>query len=162
MGNKIAICEYVSKCGLPQCPFCQGKNGHNNKQWPGRMCQWGAKVSAEQGKSWREILKFYYPHAHLSDEEVPGPSPPPPEGDIAEQLLEDLDSYLPPWDKWWGYNPHTALARAARLAQPPLGLPFSDEKRKKVGSKLIVYQFFWRGLAWCREKEYDNIHIVRY
>lgn len=29
------------------------------------LCQWGAKGMAEQGKSYREILKFYYPDAEV-------------------------------------------------------------------------------------------------
>lgn len=63
--------QYVSRCGMPQCPECRGKNGHNGKQWPGRMCQWGARFMAvDQGKTWREILKFYYPQGDWGD----GPS----------------------------------------------------------------------------------------
>lgn len=61
MGNKIAICEYISKCGLAHCPYCQGQNGYDDKQWPGRMCQWGAKtLAAEHNKTWIQILQFYY------------------------------------------------------------------------------------------------------
>lgn len=29
------------------------------------MCQWGAKAMAESGKSYRDILKFYYPDAYI-------------------------------------------------------------------------------------------------
>lgn len=29
------------------------------------LCQWGAKAMAEKGKSYREILKFYYPDAEI-------------------------------------------------------------------------------------------------
>jgi len=158
--NKVIQAQYISKCGLGPCPYCEGRPGHDGKQWPGRMCQYGAKVSAEQGKSWREILKFYYPHAHLSDEETP--SPPPPEADIGEWLLEGMDQQLRLWHERVEYNPHTSLARAARNARPPLGLPFSKELRKTRDSKVFVHQFFWTAMAWCRENEYDNIHIVYY
>jgi len=124
------------------------------------MCQYGAKVFAEQGKTWREILGFFYPHAHLSDEEQP--SPPPPEEDVGEWLLEDLDKHLPPWVEWEGYNPHTALARAARNAEPPLGIAISGELRKAHDSKVLVHQFFWKGLVWCPEDEYNNLRVERY
>jgi stage II sporulation protein D len=30
------------------------------------MCQWGAKGQAEQGRDYREILGFYYPHSTLT------------------------------------------------------------------------------------------------
>ncbi len=30
------------------------------------LCQWGAKAMAEQGKSYREILEFYYPGAEIA------------------------------------------------------------------------------------------------
>ena len=29
------------------------------------LCQWGAKGMAEQGKPYRKILSFYYPHTKL-------------------------------------------------------------------------------------------------
>lgn len=42
-----------------------------HRTWPGRMCQWGARFMAvEQGKTWREILQFYYPQGDWGD----GPS----------------------------------------------------------------------------------------
>lgn len=53
-------CQYVSRCGRPDCPYCRGANGYNGITWTGRMCQWGAKYMAEQGKSYREILALYY------------------------------------------------------------------------------------------------------
>lgn len=66
--------QYVSKCGLSRCPLCQGKNGYNNRQWPGRMCQWGAKFMAVgQGRTWRQILQLYYPQGDW------GELPTPPE-----------------------------------------------------------------------------------
>jgi SpoIID/LytB domain protein len=30
------------------------------------MCQWGAMVMADKGKSYRNILAFYFPRARLS------------------------------------------------------------------------------------------------
>ena len=40
-----------------ECPCGREKAGHG-----GGMCQYGAKALAEQGKTWREILDFYYKH----------------------------------------------------------------------------------------------------
>ena len=54
------VIRYVSRCGLSTCPYCQGQNGHNGQEWPGRMCQYGAKTMAENGATWREILIHYY------------------------------------------------------------------------------------------------------
>lgn len=31
------------------------------------LCQWGSKSLALQGKSWKQILKHYYPYTHLED-----------------------------------------------------------------------------------------------
>jgi stage II sporulation protein D len=31
------------------------------------MCQWGAKGMADEGKTYREILKFYYPGARIGN-----------------------------------------------------------------------------------------------
>lgn len=52
--------QYVSQCGLIDCEYCQGAAGHNGKTWLGRMCQYGARVMAERGASWRQILAHYY------------------------------------------------------------------------------------------------------
>jgi len=94
---------------------------------------------------------------------VPPPPSPYSEGDIDEWLLEELGQHLPPWQHGKvDYNPHTGLARAARGAEPPLGLPFTEELRKTRGSTVIVHQFFWRGACWCPEIDYNDIHIVRY
>lgn len=51
---------YVNKCGLSNCPFCKGENGHLDKQWPGRMCQYGAREMARRGANYRQILNHYY------------------------------------------------------------------------------------------------------
>lgn len=112
----------------------------------------------------RLLGEYIVSQGDIEEEPEPEPPPPPPEEDIAEELLEDLDHYLPPWNDGQpvGYNPHVGLARAARLAQPPLGLPISSELRGQFGSKIMVYQFFWAGMAWCHDGEYNNIHIVRY
>lgn len=73
-GGEIMQTQYVSRCGLPQCPLCQGRNGYDGKTWHGRMCQWGAKFMAvDQGKTWRQVLQLYYPQADW------GELPPPPE-----------------------------------------------------------------------------------
>lgn len=52
--------QYVSKCGLIDCEYCQGAAGHAGATWLGRMCQYGARTMAERGASWREILMHYY------------------------------------------------------------------------------------------------------
>lgn len=57
--------RYVAKCGMQWCPFCAGMAGtitasNPGGTWPGRMCQYGARVMAEDGKSAQEILEFYY------------------------------------------------------------------------------------------------------
>jgi len=64
------MAQYVDRCGRPDCPFCLGANGHDGKTWNGRMCQYGAKALAEQGKTWREILRHYYGDVKFSDEGV--------------------------------------------------------------------------------------------
>jgi hypothetical protein len=53
-------CQYVSQCGRPDCPLCNGANGYNGQTWTGRMCQEGARHMAERGATWREILALYY------------------------------------------------------------------------------------------------------
>jgi hypothetical protein len=53
-------CQYVSRCGRPDCPYCKGAGGHNGQTWTGRLCQWGARYMADQGASYREILALYY------------------------------------------------------------------------------------------------------
>jgi len=53
-------CQYVSRCGRPDCPLCQGVGGYNGQTWAGRMCQYGARHMAEGGATWREILARYY------------------------------------------------------------------------------------------------------
>ena len=53
-------CQYVSRCGRLDCPLCRGANGYNGATWTGRMCQEGARVMAQQGRGYREILALYY------------------------------------------------------------------------------------------------------
>lgn len=62
------MAQYVSRCGRTDCPLCAGSNGFDDKTWYGRMCQYGAKSLAEQGKTWREILRHYYGDVKFSDE----------------------------------------------------------------------------------------------
>ena len=54
--------QYIQKCGLEYCPYCQGQGGYSNKQWPNRLCQYGAKTLAEQGYNYQQILDFYFKH----------------------------------------------------------------------------------------------------
>lgn len=52
--------EYVAECGRDECPRCAGHAGTNGKHWPGRMCQWGTHDMAEDGATYRDILRLYY------------------------------------------------------------------------------------------------------
>lgn len=52
--------QYCAECGLDKCPYCLGGPGSNGLHWPGRMCQYGAKILAEQGRDYKAILAFYY------------------------------------------------------------------------------------------------------
>jgi len=67
----VYLSQYVSRCGLDICPYCQGQSGYDGKQWSGRMCQWGAKVFGDKGMGFRGILKHYYPDATFSDKPDP-------------------------------------------------------------------------------------------
>ena len=59
---------YISRCGLLKCPSCKGANGSKYTKpdgtvidkWPGRMCQYGARMMADQGRTYKEILDLYY------------------------------------------------------------------------------------------------------
>lgn len=52
--------QYIARCGLGNCPSCAGMNGTKLLAWPGRLCQYGARVMAENGATYREILYHYY------------------------------------------------------------------------------------------------------
>lgn len=52
--------QYVKRCGLKQCPLCNGENGTNGAQWEGRMCQDGADQMAKDGKTAKDIIKYFY------------------------------------------------------------------------------------------------------
>jgi len=71
--GKVAATFYHSACGgkTTDRPFADGKQvpylklvecpcGREGAGHGGGMCQYGAKALAEQGKTWREILDFYY------------------------------------------------------------------------------------------------------
>lgn len=67
-GDPVAT-RYVSKCGRPDCQFCQGANGYDSKAWTGRFCQFGAKFLAELGLGHRDILRAYFgKETRFSDE----------------------------------------------------------------------------------------------
>jgi len=74
------MAQYVDRCGRPDCPLCLGANGHDGKTWYGRMCQYGAKMMAEQGATWREILMHYY-----------GVAPGPPDATDATNAIDAID-----------------------------------------------------------------------
>lgn len=73
-GGDIYLAQYISKCGLDICPYCEGSGGWQFREWPGRMCQWGAKTLADRGRDFRNILLHYYPDAIFSDDSQPPPS----------------------------------------------------------------------------------------
>ena len=52
--------QYVSECGLPFCPHCEGVPGWKDEVWS-RACQWGMKALADAGLGWRDISMWYYP-----------------------------------------------------------------------------------------------------
>ncbi len=65
--------EYKKLCGRADCPFCNGTPGSKNANnpsgvWPNNACQYGMKLLAESGRSWRAIALYYYPQGvSLSD-----------------------------------------------------------------------------------------------
>jgi len=81
--REVMYASYVSDCGRPDCPMCEGPPGYittNNPtgEWPGRACQWGAWYLSEHGADWRYISLFYYEDdVTLSDEinQEPGTNP---------------------------------------------------------------------------------------
>ena len=71
-GDGDVFCSrYVSRCGRQDCPRCKGKNGFDGKVWDGRLCQYGARQLAEDGKTFREILSHYYGDVELSVGKMP-------------------------------------------------------------------------------------------
>lgn len=72
-------CQYVSKCGRPDCPYCKGTGGFNGQTWTGRLCQYGAAKAAEQGMNYKQILTLYYgagPEAAPGTVFIPGVASP--------------------------------------------------------------------------------------
>ncbi|HEX5036564.1 MAG TPA: SpoIID/LytB domain-containing protein [bacterium] len=53
------------------------------------MCQWGAKGMAEHGKSYREILEFYYPGADIVS--LSAEAPAAPAVSSQDKIIEDLE-----------------------------------------------------------------------
>jgi hypothetical protein len=86
--------EYIAKCGRADCPYCQGQGGTSGKAWDGRMCQNGAKLMAERGAKYREILTHYYGPAQSE------PAPKPPAVDVgalrwnAEEAVREIERAL--------------------------------------------------------------------
>jgi len=147
--------QYVSTCGLPQCPYCRGQGGYQGRRWYGRLCQRGAKRMAELGKSWREILAFYYPKAYI------------PEGAMdANACGEYVRNWLwNNWSKYVGqtipYNPTLAFPKKARALG--WGVPLTPEIRDLSfqGHPLVV-QAFALGFLFCEDGHWDNIHAWRW
>jgi stage II sporulation protein D len=50
------------------------------------LCQWGAKAMAERGKSYREILEFYYPGAQITGLSADAPA----QASTEKKILQDL------------------------------------------------------------------------
>ena len=67
--NEVFAARYVSKCGREDCPYCNGILGTNDVSWHDRACQYGMRSWAEQGESYRNILRHYYDNIQFSDEE---------------------------------------------------------------------------------------------
>jgi hypothetical protein len=84
--------EYIAKCGRADCPYCQGQGGTSGKAWDGRMCQNGAKLMAERGVKYSEILAHYYGPAQSE------PAPKPPAVDAlrwnAEEAVREIEHAL--------------------------------------------------------------------
>lgn len=69
------------------------------------LCQWGAKGMADEGKTYQEILQFYYPGSHLvtngsalpetDSETIPEPIPETMPETMPESKPMDLDSLKP-------------------------------------------------------------------
>ncbi|MHB0874577.1 MAG: SpoIID/LytB domain-containing protein [Anaerolineae bacterium] len=52
--------SYVAWCGREDCPACEGRPGTNGNHFPTRLCQNGARMLAERGWTYQEILAHYY------------------------------------------------------------------------------------------------------
>lgn len=154
-------------CPLTECKYA----GHGRG-----MCQYGAKAFALQGKTWREILAFYYPHAHLSDEDNGEEPDWVPKARVS--LMRRFSHHWPAdWVRWAGrallavaglrrhyyYNPDFALARAAwrlKLGMPPL----SDEHEVILDyhSWPLIYQFYPRGCVFCEKGRWNKVYHFTY
>ncbi len=55
------------------------------------LCQWGSRGMAEAGKSYREILGFYYPGATLTGMPLAPPDTEASQEDSVESILQNLD-----------------------------------------------------------------------
>lgn len=143
--------QYVSRCGRPDCPLCQGHGGHKGQTWWGRLCQEGAKYMAEHGSTYEDILKKYYGAVEIR--RAAGGI----EMSVVEILLGKLDDM---WKEKPRYNPTTALARAARKAR--LGLPVSEEGRETAYGVTYALQFFRHGMVYCREGDWGNVQVEHY
>lgn len=144
--NDVIESEYSACCGgtIPGCPCNQPKHGHGRG-----MCQIGAKVMAQQGYTWQQILKFYYPHTHLSETEpIPPPPPPPPPTPIDRLFITALVLTTEP-----------ALTRAAR--EHDLGMPTTGEVTFNAYEDVdVVYQWWTGGVVWCVVNDWDNVEVI--
>jgi len=79
--GEIIQTEYSSSCGgtIAGCPCVElGKEFHGHGRG---MCQWGAyRLATAYGKTWRQILQFYYPQGDWGE-------PPSPSGDWASWAM---------------------------------------------------------------------------
>ena len=109
--GKPFAARYVSRCGRPDCPDCQGAGGYNNETWHGRACQYGARAMANAGRTWRDIATAYYPAGvTLSDEQ-----PEVPSVDGGTMKIYDVlgNEKTPAWlATEWGVEVDTSLRHA--------------------------------------------------
>ncbi|MHB0875647.1 MAG: SpoIID/LytB domain-containing protein [Anaerolineae bacterium] len=61
-GNETVVSSgsYVAECGRDDCPYCQGRPGTNGEVFATRLCQNGARMLAERGYTYHDILAHYY------------------------------------------------------------------------------------------------------
>lgn len=69
--GEVYSSRYVSRCGRQDCERCKGAGGHDDTAWNCRLCQYGARQMAEEGKTFRDILRHYYGDVEFSVGKMP-------------------------------------------------------------------------------------------
>ena len=174
--GKVMYASYVSDCGQPDCPMCEGPPGYittNNPtgEWPGRACQWGAWYLSEHGADWRYISLFYYEDdVTLSDEinQEPGTNP----GEMENEMFFDFEAkikeflanpgmndaagngvgvYHPDGSKAKVIGIHTLTDKENTFGSSCILLAVVDKDGKRVDNAKIDWE--WAGM---KEKERPN------